>query len=95
MSKQFRIGEFAYTPGAEKALEASGQLPTDFLERHLVGDWGDVSTEEWSRNNKHLETGGRLHSVYKTLCGEVLWMITEADRSKTTLTLPDEFLPAH
>lgn len=94
MSKQFRIGEFIYTPSAEQALEASGQLPTDFLERHLGGDWGDVSPEEWSLNKEHLETGGRLHSVYKTLFGEKLCMITEADRSKTTLMLADEFSPA-
>lgn len=90
MSKHFRLGEFVYTPGAERALEASGQLPTDFLDRHIRGDWGDVSDEDWALNKTNVETAGRLLSVYKTLKGEVLWMITDADRSRTTLMLPDE-----
>jgi hypothetical protein len=90
MSKRFRLGEFVYTPGAERALEASGQLPSDFLERHIRGDWGDVSEEAWALNKENVETAGRLHSVYKTLGGQALWIVTEADRSKTTLMLPDE-----
>ena len=93
MSKQFRLGEFVYTPAAQQALRASGQLPTDFLERHLRGDWGDVTSEEWALNNQHVDSGGRLHSVYKTLYGEVLWIVTDADRSQTTLMLPNETMP--
>jgi hypothetical protein len=94
MSKHFRLGEFSYTPGAERALAASGQLPTDFLERHIRGDWGNVSEEDWALNKANIENGGRLHSTYTTLRGEVLWIITEADRSKTTLMLPDEKYPS-
>lgn len=90
MSKRFRLGEFVYTAGAEKALAASGQLPSDFLDRHLRCDWGDISNKDRLLNEEGLETGGCLRSVYKTLTGQVMWIITEADRSKTTLLLPDE-----
>jgi hypothetical protein len=90
MTTRFRLGEFAYTAGAEQALKASGQLPSDFLERHLRGDWGNVSTLELALNEEGLKSGGQLKSIYRTLLGEVIWIITEADRSKTTLMLPEE-----
>jgi hypothetical protein len=90
MTKRFRLGEFVYTEGAERALAASGQLPSDFLDRHLRGDWGGVSEEELAINEKAVESGGRIRSVYKTLCGDLVWIITEADRSKTTLISADE-----
>jgi hypothetical protein len=71
-------------------IAASGQLSTDFLLRHMQCDWGTVNDEEWVLNNQGLENGGRLQSVYKTLSGELIWIITEADRSKTTVSLPNE-----
>ena len=90
MSKRFRLGELVCTPEAENVIADSGQLPTDFLLRHMQCDWGNVSDEEWTLNNQGLEAGGRLQSIYKTLSGELIWIITEADRSKTTVSLPNE-----
>jgi hypothetical protein len=90
VSKHFRLGELSCTPEAERVLAASGQLATDFLLRHMQCDWGNVSEQDWSVNKEGLETGGRLKSVYKTLNGETIWIVTEADRSKTTVLLPSE-----
>ncbi len=87
----FRAGTLTATPGALSALVQSGQSPAEFLARHLSGDWGDVGPEDWRLNNEALQDGTRLLSVYHTAKGVTLWMITEADRSQTTILLPDEY----
>ena len=62
-----------------------------FLARHSVGDWGDVSDEDWEINDSAYEfVNGRLFSAYKTFKGKV-WVITEHDRSSTTILLPEEY----
>ena len=59
--------------------------------RHARGDWGDVSKEDWQANDRALQTGERLLSVYHTRSGIKFWLITEADRSATTILLPQEY----
>ena len=59
--------------------------------RHAAGDWGEVDAEDWSLNDQAVLDGTRLLSAYRTLKGEKLWVITEADRSSTTLLLPSEY----
>lgn len=85
------LGQVAITPGAHDTLTACGQEPRSVLLRHLRGDWGDVSAEDQAANDRALRDGDRLLSAYTLDDGTPLWIITEADRSATTLLLPDEY----
>lgn len=87
----FPLGELLATPGALAALMRAGQSPSEFLLRHASNDWGEVCGEDWELNDRALEDGSRLLSVYRTTKQERLWIITEADRSVTTILLPDEY----
>lgn len=90
MSK-FPLGQLVATPGALDALEESGEGPLDFVSRHASGDWGDVCDADKQSNEEALKCGARLLSSYRTSEGEKLWIITEADRSVTTILLPKEY----
>jgi hypothetical protein len=79
------------TPGAVAALEAAGQSPHEFLDRHVRGDWGDVPAADKEENDFSLQHGFRILSAYTTRAGERIWVITEADRSATTFVLPEEY----
>lgn len=88
----FSLGQVVVTPGALIALEKAGQTPLEFLARHVRGDWGELSEEDHKENRFSLECGFQLLSTYRTNAGDTkLWVITEADRSVTTLLLPDEY----
>jgi hypothetical protein len=87
----FSLGQVVATPGALTALQKAGQQPQEFLARHLQGDWGDLCEEDRQENALSLERGFRLLSRYNTSAGEALYVITEADRSVTTLLLPEEY----
>jgi len=93
ISKQpaFELGQIVATPGALAALKKAGQQPGEFLTRHVNREWGDLDEEDRKENEYSLEHGFRLLSAYKTNAGDRLWIITEADRSVTTLLLPDEY----
>ena len=86
-----KLGQVVATPGALDAMEKSGETPLVFLSRHASGDWGDVDAEDKQANDRAVEDGERLLSAYKTKLGTKLWVITEWDRSVTTLLLPDEY----
>ena len=64
----------------------------EFLARHVTGDWGELPVEDKAENHLSLQQGFRLLSSYRTSAGDKLWVITEADRSATTLLLPEELL---
>lgn len=87
----FELGTILSTPGALKAIEDSGQTPAEFVSRHANCDWGDVCEEDAVLNDKSLQDGARLLSAYHTEAGEKIWVITEADRSSTTILRPDEY----
>jgi len=87
----FDLGQLVATPGALAALEKSGQNPMDFVSRNVTGDWGELSKEDREENRLSLQKGFRLLSSYRTSAGDQLWVITEADRSVTTLVLPEEY----
>jgi hypothetical protein len=87
----FDLGQLVATPGALAALEKTGQGPMEFLSRHVTGDWGDIPEEDRKENEYSLEHGFRLLSSYRTAADQVVWVITEANRSHTTLLLPDEY----
>ena len=92
-SKQpaFELGQIVATPGALAALKKAGQQPGEFLTRHVNREWGDLDEEDRKENDYSLEHAFRLLSAYKTNAGDRLWIITEADRSVTTLLLPEEY----
>ena len=88
---KFRPGRTVATPGALEAISEAGQDPTYFLDRHVMGDWGEIDPEDLGLNDQALVDGTRIFSVYRTLLGERIWIITEADRSATTVLLPEEY----
>jgi hypothetical protein len=88
----FRLGRIVATPGALAALEASGQHPLAFLSRHASGDWGDICASDREENAVSVREGHRLLSAYTLRNGRRLWIMTESDRSVTTLLLPQEAL---
>jgi hypothetical protein len=88
---RFTLGQTVITPGAEEALQLAGQTATQFLRRHISGDWGELSQDDLKENEFSLKEGFRLLSRYQTTKGEWLWIITEADRSATTILLPIEY----
>ena len=88
----FSLGQVVATPGALAALEKAGQGPQEFLSRHVRGDWGELCEEDRRENQHSLERGFRLLSSYRTNTGDTkVWVITEADRSVTTILLPEEY----
>ncbi len=90
------FGHCVATPGALEALANAGQEATFFLDKHARGDWGDLDAEDGEANNRALMDGGRIFSAYRTLKGEKLWVITEAEddhgnRQCTTILRPEEY----
>jgi hypothetical protein len=91
MIAAFSLGRIVTTPGALRALERAKQSAAVLLARHAAGDWGELDREDMRENEYSLTHGFRLMSSYTTAAGKKLWIITEADRSVTTLLLPDEY----
>ncbi len=84
------LGKVVATPGALKLLSEAGEDPLRFLARHASGDWGELCEFDRRQNQIALREGLRVFSSYDTPAGEV-WIITEADRSVTTILLPEEY----
>ena len=87
----FPLGNVYLTVGAREALEESNEQPFDFLYRHQTGDYGFVCDEDKQENDLSVKEGFRILSSYLTAKGVKLYIITEADRSSTTLLLPSEY----
>jgi hypothetical protein len=88
---RFSLGRVVATPGALRALEQPEQLPAEFLDRHVHGDWGEVPEADKQENEVSVEHGLRILSAYTTSAGDQIWILTEADRSATTILLPSEY----
>lgn len=88
---KFSPGNIVATPGALEALRASGDDLLAYVIRHLAGDWGDIGEHDRRENELSLIHGFRLLSAYTLNSGTKIWIITEADRSVTTILLPDEY----
>ena len=88
---RFELGRIIVTPGALAALDAAGQASAEFLSRHQRGDWGEVYVADKQENEFALKYGFRLAASYQTAKGEELMIVTEADRSATTILLPEEY----
>lgn len=88
----FPLGRIVATPGALSLLAATATNPAELLDRHVVGDWGEVPPEDARENERSLKYGFRIVSSYSVgVPGERVWIITEADRSSTCLLLPTEY----
>jgi hypothetical protein len=89
MSAKFSPGQIVATPGALEDL--SQEDITKALRRHLSGDWGELDEHDRRENELSLQKGFRLLSAYTSSGGTRFWIITEADRSVTTVLLPSEY----
>lgn len=87
----FPLGRILATPGALYALGDASVSLQSLLDRHAQGDWGDLDHEDVCRNREALVHGLRLMSNYPLSDGGRIWIITEADRSVTTLLLPEDY----
>jgi hypothetical protein len=86
---KFSLGRLTATPAALQYLTNEDTMSA--LRRHVVGDWGEVDSEDKAANDRALIEGTRLLSVYSTAAGVKFWIITEADRSATTILLPEDY----
>lgn len=91
---KFDVGQTVATPGAIEDMEAAGVTPTELLDRHTRGDWGDMCEEDLKQNEVALEHDLRIFSSYNLgpdAGNKCLWVITEADRSSTTILRPEDY----
>jgi hypothetical protein len=89
LNPKFPLGQIGMTANAMRNLE-----PEDIhasLSRHAGCDWGDVGPEDHKANESALWGGGRLFSVFHGRNAVKFWIITEADRSATTILMPDDY----
>ncbi len=83
------LGQIVATPAALGAVSQPDIVAA--LRRHAAGDWGDVTPDDRAANDDALKSGERLLSVYRSATGTTFWVLTEADRSATTVLLPDDY----
>jgi hypothetical protein len=86
---RFRLGRLVSTPGALEHVSHGEMLRA--VARHTTGDWGTVCSEDAEANEAAVHERARLLSAYTTEDGVRFWIITEADRSVTTVLLPEEY----
>jgi hypothetical protein len=84
------LGKVVATPGALKLLMEARAHSFEYLARHATGDWGNLCAFDRRQNEIALRAGLRVLSSYEVPAGRV-WIITEADRSVTTILLPEEY----
>ena len=89
LTQLFPLGNVYQTPGVLEAIPSEDVFQA--LARHQSGEWGDLGTEDTQANAYALEHQLRLLSAYHSQTGVKFWIITEADRSSTTVLLPSEY----
>lgn len=90
-SSRFPLGQLLATPTALSALVQQKVSPWALVRRHEQGDWGELDEHDRQANEQALTDGIRLLSAYALPDSTRIWVITEADRSATTLLLPEEY----
>jgi hypothetical protein len=90
-SSTFSLGRVVATPGALATLEEARESALGYLARHASRDWGEIPPEDWEENEFSLKQELRILSAYTLRNGAKIWVITEADRSITTILLPEEY----
>lgn len=89
LQPKFSLGRVLATPVALERIPEEEIVAA--IHRHHRGDWGVVCPEDAAANNEALTVGERLFSAYESSAGDRFWIITEADRSATTILLPEEY----
>jgi len=89
ITTRFPLGRVVITANAERELVRDDV--TAALARHAAGDWGECGSHDWQENELSLREGLRLFSVYRDRQDVKFWIITEADRSATTILLPNDY----
>jgi hypothetical protein len=89
LTPKFSLGQLVATPNALSSVPNDEILRA--LLRHAQGDWGDLEGPDWNSNDRAIEHGGRLLSAYNSSQGIRFWIITEHDRSVTTVLLPEDY----
>lgn len=88
-TRRFSLGRTLIT---RNALAKLSQMDvSQAMQRHQLADWGDLDHRDREANERALDKGGRLLSAYRSDCGEKFWIITEADRSATTVLMPEDY----
>jgi hypothetical protein len=88
----FSLGRCVLTCGAEDVLDELEVSPFELLYRHQTGDWGILDPEDWDSNINAVKNGRRVFSCYPLATDQTrIYVITEANRSVTTILLPDEY----
>lgn len=92
---KFNFGQLVATVGVNEALYGNPKFQKfvkESFQRHINGDWGDLDKEDKNSNDLALESGeDRIFSAYKYENGVKIWIITEWDRSVTTILFPEEY----
>ncbi|HKC62040.1 MAG TPA: hypothetical protein VKB86_00275 [Pyrinomonadaceae bacterium] len=88
---RFPLGQLVATPGALEAIEEAGQSPREFIRKHAQLEQGELSDADQQENLFSVDKHLRIFSSFKTKKDCKLWVITEADRSATTILLPEEY----
>ena len=100
MAKTFELGQVVATRAVWDAMEESNEFKTfvsGCLSRYILYDWGDTCEEDWESNNEAVKNGDRVLAVYNIPDGiegvleDRLWIITEWDRSVTTMLFPSDY----
>jgi hypothetical protein len=86
---RFPLGRLVATPNALSQLAIQDVLAG--IIRHQAGDWGDLGQDDRTENDLSLKKGSRLFSIYHARNGVKFWIITEGDRSRTTVLLPEDY----
>jgi hypothetical protein len=87
----FSLGQVVATPGAMNAMTELNVAPLNLIHRHVTGDWDDLGADDQQQNLLAIRSGLRIFSSYELSASTKIWIITEADRSSTTLLLPREY----
>ena len=87
---RFEMGEIVITPDADFSLAVRGRHPVQLLARHVEGNWGNIHEHDKEENEQSADQGGRIFSAYDIEDGR-FYVVTECDRSVTTILLPHEY----
>ena len=88
---KFKLGTVVATRAVMEYVNDDAGILFPYIARHAIGDWGDACAEDKKTNEKALENGNRLMSVYELKDGKTIWIITEWDRSVTTVLFPEDY----
>ena len=92
-ARLFELGKLVVTPAAKEAIGADSvnEILVALFERHAVGDWGEISDDSKEANDESVKNGGSMILSAYEIKGTLFWIITEHDRSATTILLPEDY----